>query len=203
MKKTQVSVGSTPTDILRLIADLNPDIRTFLFRFYAPYRGVSEEKTGRSSVASKMRHDTYEMTRLDSSVVKKSKEPDFGLMKGRDPEELISVCSVVSMRSGGVAHIPMMDFECSISDENTEKIKDFVRISGQKGGVILKTERSYHYYGFYLLSEKDWIRFLGDSLLAEICDVRYIGHRLKDGYAGLRITSGGIRNTPPTVIFSF
>ena len=85
-------------------------------------------------------------------------------------------------------HIPMVDFACPINAENTELIKKYFALSGHEG-VIIESGNSYHFYGFDLLLERELFSFLGRCLLfGGLTDSRYIGHKIIDGFANLRIS---------------
>jgi hypothetical protein len=57
---------------------------------------------------------------------------------------------------------------------------------------MLISGNSYHFYGRTLLEHRDWVKFIGRSLLLEpLVDVRYLGHCLLDGFASLRISAHG------------
>ncbi|MFH1706020.1 MAG: hypothetical protein ABH867_03900, partial [Patescibacteria group bacterium] len=60
--------------------------------------------------------------------------------------------------------------------------------------------RSFHYYGNYLMNEKEWRVFLGDCLLSGLADPRYMGHCLKDGCAALRLSACSLRHHVPKVV---
>lgn len=86
-------------------------------------------------------------------------------------------------------HIPMMNFHPD--GIGLQEIKEAIKIIAKnKSGVILDSGRYFHYYGNFLLTERDWIswmaEFLGPCILVS---PRYIGHRLHHGYSTLRLTS--------------
>lgn len=105
-------------------------------------------------------------------------------------------CSSLSARE--YMHIPMMDFRCEPSNQNRQFVVTAMRKIGQKAGVVLESGRSYHYYGFDLLTEDEWRKFMYRSLLlTPFIDSRYIGHRLLSGMARLRITSCRAKSVTP------
>lgn len=124
-----------------------------------------------------------------------------GFTKGLADHQLLGVTSRVSLLGGAEAHIPMMDFSCDISDENSEILVRLLKDIHKKKGFLLESGRSYHYYGIGLLTEVEWRIFLGKCLLMSgYSDGRYIGHQLVDGYCALRLTSGNLKNRVPTVV---
>ncbi len=103
-------------------------------------------------------------------------------------------------RTRQIFYIPLMDFKCKICDENLVKIKDFLIKIGQKDGAILNSGESYHYYEAKLLSEREWLVFLGYCLLFDYTDFHYIGHQLIDGCTILRISKSSQHPKIPRVI---
>ena len=113
--------------------------------------------------------------------------------------------SVLGVLSGVIVrdrefHLPIMDFACRESPENLAKIEQFLRILGHNKGVILTSGRSYHYYGVGLMSEEQWLSFLGDCGLSGLADPRYIFHRLKDICGILRLSACPLRPKIPKVV---
>ena len=116
--------------------------------------------------------------------------------------EVIAIYSLCRDKRGRELHIPMMDFRIE-SGSNIGQIallKQALSTLEQKDGVLLDSGNSYHYYGFKLLSPKDWKRFMAASLLLEpLVDVRYIAHRLLANKAALRLSAGGRKPKIPIV----
>ena len=195
----KIELGATSMDVLRLIAWLNMDIKSFEFSRYKPLVNVSEMKTEPDLKTKMTRHyPPQAVTRLVAHQVRNSQEPNFSLDLG--PGEILNLHSRVITENGTTLHIPMMDLDCSISDENLKMAGEYARILGREG-VVLQTGRSYHYYGFHLLTEKEWWSdCIPQSMLGKVCDIRYMAHKLKDRFITLRLTAGGIRNTEPKVV---
>ncbi len=194
----KVEIGSTPSEILKHIAVLNPQILSFEFSFYTPILNVAEMKQEPDTRTKMTRHYPPKVVqKLHANVIRSSDDPNFGLSVAEN--EIINLHSRV-MTPNGYLHIPMMDLNCSISDANLQRVREYSSALGLEG-VILQSGRSYHYYGFHLLSEKSWIdEFIAPSMLAEVCDIRYIAHKLKDGFITLRLTAGGLRSVLPKVV---
>jgi hypothetical protein len=101
----------------------------------------------------------------------------------------LAACSRVILTSNRAAHIPMLDFRCPCSEQNVKAIERMLTLIGCQEGILVESGRSYHFYGTSLLSETEWIEFMGRSLLfAPIVDSRFIGHRLVDGWCRLKVT---------------
>jgi hypothetical protein len=117
----------------------------------------------------------------------------------------LAFSSKVKLKNGGVAHIPLMDFRCDPSETNSKIVQRALKAMGQDSGLLAESGRSYHFYGFRLLSTNEWIRFLAMAMLfSPIVDVRYIAHRLADGACRLRISPSRSKSFTPVVceIFS-
>jgi hypothetical protein len=115
--------------------------------------------------------------------------------------KLLGLQSNVSLASGAQTQIPMMDFMCSPSPRNMERLTRLLQSLGMGKGFLLESGRSYHYYGTRLLTETEWRVFLGKCLLMTGCaDERYIGHQLVNGYCVLRLSSGRLKDRTPIVV---
>ncbi len=101
----------------------------------------------------------------------------------------LAVTSRVSLRDHTKRHIPMVDFRCDPEITCPQKISEWMREIDPCGGVILRTTNSFHYYGKSLLTDRQWVNFIGHCLLlVPDVDVRYLGHRLIEGWSALRIS---------------
>ena len=92
-------------------------------------------------------------------------------------------------------HFPFIDFSISIDDWNFDR--DFIRlkrtIPKAHEIILFNSGRSLHGYSLKLLTQKEWIDFMGRLLLVDlpntsykIIDSRWIGHRLMGRYSSLR-----------------
>ncbi|MFT7007642.1 MAG: hypothetical protein ACJAXJ_002171 [Colwellia sp.] len=91
-------------------------------------------------------------------------------------------------------HLPMIDFGMkNISDFSIPPIKKFIEYWNMDF-AIFNSGRSFHAYGTRLLSEDEWIKFMGSLLLLnepggrKVIDTRWIGHRILAGYSALRLS---------------
>ena len=91
-----------------------------------------------------------------------------------------------------VCHIPMID--CG-SKTDTKANSALLKTLSERWNFELKiysSGRSFHGYGDRLISDKNWVRYMGELLLlnlpgkAKVIDTRWIGHRLIAGYSSLR-----------------
>ncbi|HJP90748.1 MAG TPA: SIR2 family protein [Pyrinomonadaceae bacterium] len=120
------------------------------------------------------------------------------------PNFVLAASSRVQLKNGKVAHLPMIDFKCDPTDENMELAKEaFVKI-GQTDGVLLNSGNSFHYYGERLMTETEWVDFLGHCLLlSDFIDTRYVGHALINKECRLRLSATPLNPFIPTVVKVF
>jgi hypothetical protein len=105
--------------------------------------------------------------------------------------ESLFVSSKAQLSDGRWVHLPMMDFTCRDTSEDLRKVVLAVPALGLSKGVILRSGKSFHYYGFSMLTSDEWMTFLGKCLLlVPITDARYVAHRMIEGVCTLRISSG-------------
>jgi hypothetical protein len=162
---------------------------------------LPNEGTDATVALEGLRQDRHEriLTRVSRSEF--SNEHLRGFAASLSDYQLLGVASRVSLVGGGEAHIPMMDFLCSLSVENSEMLVQLLAALRNGKGFLLQSGRSYHYYGVRLLTEGEWRVFLGKCLLMSgYSDDRYIGHQLVDGYCALRLSAGKLKNQVPAVV---
>lgn len=95
----------------------------------------------------------------------------------------------------------MIDFRVPPGDYGLAAVREAVARMGIKRGAILDSGRSYHFYGFDLLTQKQWWEFMAQCLLlGPLTDVRYIGHRLLEGMGILRLTATPLKPKAPVVV---
>jgi len=114
--------------------------------------------------------------------------------------QVTALCSTCTLLDGTCRHIPLMDFRIPPDAHNTQVVKHALTALNHSSGVILQSGRSYHFYGFKLLNEEEWVKFSAKCLLlAPLTDARYIAHRLIEGSGALRITTGIVKPVIPIV----
>jgi hypothetical protein len=117
---------------------------------------------------------------------------------------VLAFSSKVVLEDGTQAHVPLMDFRCNPSPQNSSIVKKALAAMGERSGILAHSGRSYHFYGLRLLSEDAWRRFLAMGILfSPIVDARYIAHRLADGACRLRICAGSDKPSVPWVMEVF
>ena len=114
--------------------------------------------------------------------------------------EALKAISKVKTRDG-IFHIPLLDLDIPVDEDGIQKIEEVSFGLKIEHGAVLNSGRSYHFWGLKLLSEEKWRKFMYQALLLDRIDRRWVGHRLIDGQANLRISekSGRI----PVVVHVF
>lgn len=122
------------------------------------------------------------------------------IVAAKSQDRVLALSSRCKLVDGSLGHIPMMDFRCRPNRQNLKRLRIALKKLQQRRGAILSSGQSFHYYGFDLLTERKWIEFFaGALLLAPLTDSRYIGHRLAENVAYLRITSSTGKKTTPWI----
>lgn len=109
----------------------------------------------------------------------------------RENEEL-ALHSQVVLNDNEVMHLPMIDFAKRKQNDHKFKPLDELCKYWNINLAIFDSGRSYHAYGDRLLTESEWIKFMGSLLLVNIpgkwklIDDRWVGHRIIGGYSALR-----------------
>ncbi|MFH1129349.1 MAG: hypothetical protein V1686_01275 [Patescibacteria group bacterium] len=181
-------------DIISVIVKRNPSIKELSISVYKYVPHVVSEK-GRLKIHN---------IRCDKSVDIKNKILSIKIPQGWR----LGLNSIVKMNDGSYRHIPQIDFECSVSNKNLNKIRlKLSEIIKTFPGYIIRSGASYHYIGLKLLTEKEWQKFIGLCLLCKepkkhsVVDVRWCGHQLVRGYSNLRIASTDLRPEPEVIAF--
>jgi len=132
-------------------------------------------------------------------------------IKSLEADWTIGILSKVVLKDFTEAHIPMMDFKCMPNPKNLQNVKEGLKtIVKEKKGFILETGESYHYYGVKLLSNDEWLDFMGKCLLTngirdkeqteDLVDERYVGYRILARHCCLRITTDKEKTFLPKVV---
>jgi hypothetical protein len=134
----------------------------------------------------------------------KSEEINSGsltnIVESLAPNYVLALCSTCKSPQSEVLHLPLMDFRCAPNLYFRSLVTLCLRRLGQRDGVIVRSGRSYHYYGLTPCNVEEWRQFMATCLLlAPLTDARYIAHRLKEGLGVLRLSSAGSKSATPLV----
>lgn len=168
-----------------------------------PYWFVRRGLESRGDVAGL--HFSYYTYRAQSLMDKRTNrsvsfsefnDPDFieHMLKSCPPGQELAFHGIVSLRNGSTLCLPLVDMatpKFSKVERFQEKIMMLNSSLGQRMSWF-SSGRSFHGYGSELLTERQWIKFMGLLLLVNRpsaepwVDPRWIGHRLIAGYGALR-----------------
>src|SRR3989344_4569679 len=101
--------------------------------------------------------------------------------------EAMKIVSRVKTRNG-LYHIPLLDLDIPVDENGAASAQEVFTNLGVGSGAIINSGASYHGWGLELLTEDDWRRFMARALLLDRIDRRWVGHRLIDGQANIRIS---------------
>lgn len=113
------------------------------------------------------------------------------MLMSLEPETELAVHSRVIV-NGQYYHIPMIDFGSKGSTPSaSETIKELCKYWSMSFSLY-ESGRSFHGYGNRLLTNEQWLQFMGSLLLLnkpsgyKLIDERWVGHRIMGGYSALR-----------------
>ncbi len=188
------SVGISAIEVVSGLCYVHPDIASVKCVEYSPsppFKDLEDQtvESFKRSLPRRLRHGsksikihTLPRNFVISGHLQKIIE---SLSKGK----VLAISSKVILRNQREVHIPLVDFQSRVSQENLERLISAMRMMDSSGGLILSSDNSYHYYGMSLLTDNEWRQFVGRCLLLEtLVDIRYFGHCLIDGEAFLRIS---------------
>jgi hypothetical protein len=123
--------------------------------------------------------------------------------KAQQNGEMLAVTSAIRLPDGAIQHVPMMDFHLAYSNRATALLMKLVS-RWNVPGVLLRSGKSYHFYGRTLLDQTDLARFLGRALLyTPIVDRAWIAHQLIEQSCALRISARPQYGGTPTLLTRF
>lgn len=153
-------------------------------------------------IAAAVQHDRRQENRIRSTFDRDQlSAKTLEELRDQRPGWTLAVSSRVTTKRGERLHLPLMDFQCPISERNLDVVVTALALIGLYTGAVVESGRSYHYYGFNLLTLDAWLEFLGGCLLlSPIIDARYIGHRLLDKECVLRLSPSPGKTQQPRVV---
>lgn len=115
-------------------------------------------------------------------------------------QSLVGIFSQVFTKTS-LRHIPMMDFSNSIVNQyGTDRVKEVMETLGQKSGVILKSGRCYHFYGFLPASHSEWLSIMENGPKFNEIGPNYPKHQIADGGCTLRVSINSYKPNLPQVV---
>jgi hypothetical protein len=199
--------GLKATEAFELLAEKLPDAAAFRLVIYRDKLRLAERTDARvdddpaTFIAQAAIHNDEQDRILE--VVREEIAQSFwkNLLDSLKEHFVLAISSKVTLKAGGIAHIPLMDFKCAPTAQNVDlAVKAFKEI-GQEHGVLLNSGKSFHFYGYPLLDPAAWRAFMGHSLLlSDFVDTRYVGHALINDECRLRISVTRLNPFIPTVV---
>jgi hypothetical protein len=109
----------------------------------------------------------------------------------QDAQE-IAFHSRIILPDGTSRHVPMIDFVSRDLQSDWPLTISILPSAIAAELYIFESGRSYHGYSLHLLTEEEWVSFMGTLLLLNlpdrnpVIDSRWVGHRLRVGFGSLR-----------------
>jgi len=197
----QLHVGDISLRVAQSIVSHHPEIESIRITSWIAAQNFSDRsgKEQKSDLIGAIKTSGYISERAYS-------RKEFLTLKLEDipvtkQNQLWGLVSRVKCRDGTTKQIPMMDIDPKglTIEEMIERVK---LVCGGKPGALLKSGKGIHYYGDYLLTEEEWLKFLALFLLSQGLECnRCVGHSLSRGFCNLRLTATKeIKPTVPYVV---
>lgn len=131
--------------------------------------------------------------RVNFSRLKNEFDIDFlvSTISGLSNREELAILSKVIVNDS-IMHIPMIDLGGRHNEISNIKALRTLQEYWDIDFALYDSGRSFHAYGNRLISNSDWIKFMGHLLLinepgkSKLIDTRWVGHRILAGYSALR-----------------
>ena len=176
---------------VRSIVENRPDIASLSFSYYSYHPQTVEDRRMVWNVSSKIFLDADEVEAMITNV---------------PVDHELAFHSNVQLDNGEIRHVVMVDMSTS-SKAHLAKLRTFLGDNFFQRIAWYASGRSFHGYGEDLLSNVDWVKFMGLLLLVNqprlepTVDPRWIGHRLLAGFSALRWTKNTAHYLlPPSLI---
>lgn len=140
-----------------------------------------------------------ELTRADVLSGGLSREAKWSRRHGG-----VGLLSAVDLDCGERLHLSFLDFHCEVSEANARLASRISERLFPEGYLILDSGDSFHAAGIELMTAEERVHRLGRALLfSPIVDANYIAHQLMQESSSIRISLGGRRQYPPTVVAAY
>ena len=200
-----IKIGDSAPEFVMALARTNSRLKLLSFAIYAPMPGANErvgdlENKAVKEIAGDFLHHDYasnQQWQVDAHDL--TVEMITQKIASLRPSLALALESKCTLRDDSIRYIPMMDFKANQSLDKLAILKGFLGHLACRG-IIVDSGRSYHFYGFDLLDQTEWIRFMGACLLVPWSDSRWIGHSLIAGGGDLRISATDQKPKLPSVV---
>ena len=214
--------AKTSLDVVQFLVQENPNIAYFTFCSYkmpSPQETVNEAGDLIKTLICHKENDDF--SPLSAHNI--TKHGLIEMCEALPSDRCLALRSRAKTLDGENLFFPLIDFSLPRTDTDLAKltiIRDLLtqihQLYQYKGSAfLLKTRKSYHYYGTSPLRKESWLRLLGLFLLlhprnedcktslelgfSTIIDARFIGHALLAGQGSLRISPDAHTGFPKVV----
>lgn len=197
----RIKIGPGTTDVMRVAENLRSVVNSSYWSSLLIAKLSSAAKEYRL-LAEAIYHDKKSTQDREFKIPTRSLSVEKldGLIGDLRDDSALAIHSKVKVKGGATRHLPMMDFSCKPTPQSLRIVTKALKLMGQEKGAVVSSGKSFHYFGFQILTEIGWREFLGRCLLlSPITDSRYIGHRLIDGSCSLRISPNHTYGVPKVV----
>ena len=199
--------GMPALDCVQRVIGMLPDIQVVNFLKYHVRPNLEQRLSGHPAKTALQRIGQLQLHDASGRKLSEVRRGDVTAVRELVRETLdgsnaaLGIVSKVRTVNGLTMHIPMMDLRIEVSEANQAEVVEILRTISPGRGVLLASGDSYHFYSIDLLSEREWVTFMGRSLLlSPWVDERYIAHRLIDGFSVLRLTTTQSKPSVPFVV---
>ncbi|MBI4038120.1 hypothetical protein HY387_00495 [Candidatus Daviesbacteria bacterium] len=187
----RVGIGSTAVDILLEILTAFPEIEQLFYGVYNVDR-TSEEDIDFQEVKELPKPITGKFLRKMADHITSNPPLDEidKLLDGFErykPFYAMGIVSRIKLTDGTYAHIPMLDFGCEPTEEKLDDISKLM--SSWSPGFVLNSGASFHYWGFHLLKQEEWEKFLDYCSSEPLVEWGYIAACKRRRISVLRVFS--------------
>jgi|GEM_PF-2974764 len=203
--QASIHIGDSAPEFVVALARMNPHLQSLSFTIYSPIPGANERagdlenKAGTEIARDFLRHDHASNEQWQVAACDLTVEMITQKIASLRPTLALGLESKCTLQNTSIKYIPMMDFKPSPSQDHLALLKGFLEQLACRG-IIVDSGRSYHFYGFDLLDQTEWIHFMGACLLVPWSDSRWIGHSLIAGGGDLRISATNRKPKLPSVV---
>ncbi len=196
-----LKIGQTALEVCQTIIDNYPSIITVRIRSHTVGKNWRQINTTLEEKLSDLQSSFFHGGQTGERIYRRE---DFLALRTFEPlpeNEVWSFCSRVGCADGKCRHIAMMNFhpEEGIGLADIKRVMQYLCGSGK--GALLETDRYHHYYGNFLLEEKEWHPWMANFLMPCIVSPRYIGHMIWRGHCFLRLsTDSTFKTKTPRVV---
>jgi len=200
-----IKIGDSALAFAVTLARMNPQLRSLFFMLYVPLPGANkragnlQNRPIRDVAGNFLHHDNSSKEQWQVAASDLTVEMITQKISSLGPSLALGLESKCTLNDGSISYIPMMDFKLSPSEDHLALLKGFLEQIACRG-IIVDSGRSYHFYGFDLLDQTQWIHFMGACLLVPWSDSRWIGHSLIAGGGDLRISATDLKPKLPLVV---